>query len=61
MSPEVPNSDASSASKSTWLHTFHLVLILDLSDPSSAAAGNSINFRGDGVRCSYSALGAVYL
>jgi len=40
MSPEVPASDAPAASKSTWLHTFHLVLVLDLPDPSSAASGN---------------------
>ena len=28
------------ASKSTWLQTFHLTLVLDLPDPSSSASGN---------------------
>lgn len=35
-----PSSEASSDSKSTWLQTFHLVLVLDLPDPSSSASGN---------------------
>lgn len=48
MSPEVANfsfrnrslSDSLSASRSNWLHTFHLVLVLDLPDPSSSVSGN---------------------
>lgn len=28
------------SSKSSWLHTFHLVFVLDLPDPSSSASGN---------------------
>lgn len=39
MSPEISNSEPSS-SKAPWLHTFHLVLVLDLPDPSSSASGN---------------------
>ena len=31
---------ASGASTSSWLHTFNLVLVLDLPDPSSSASGN---------------------
>lgn len=34
------NDRASSPSKSSWLQTFHLVLIHDLPDPSSYSAGN---------------------
>ena len=40
LSPEIPTSEASSASKSLWLQTFHLALVLDLPDPSSSASGN---------------------
>ncbi len=28
------------AGHSNWLHTFHLVLVLDVPDPSSSASGN---------------------
>jgi hypothetical protein len=37
-SPEIPPFDPHS--QSTWLHTFHFVLVLDLPDPSSSASGN---------------------
>ena len=37
-SPEIPPFDP--PSQSTWLHTFHFVLVLDLPDPSSSASGN---------------------
>jgi hypothetical protein len=37
-SPDIPSSDP--PSKSTWLHTFHFALVLDLPDPSSSASGN---------------------
>jgi hypothetical protein len=37
-SPEILPFDP--PSKSTWLHTFHFVLVLDLPDPSSSASGN---------------------
>ena len=37
-SPETLPFD--SPSQSTWLHTFHFVLVLDLPDPSSSASGN---------------------
>lgn len=40
MSPEMPSSEPPSSSKAPWLHTFHLVLVLDLPDPSSSASGN---------------------
>lgn len=36
--PEIPLSDP--PSKTTWLHTFHFALVLDLPDPSSSASGN---------------------
>lgn len=35
-----PVSVEPSSSKSSWLHTFHLVFVLDLPDPSSSASGN---------------------
>lgn len=34
------HSRSSSASTSNWLQTFHLVLVLDVPDPSSSASGN---------------------
>ena len=37
-SPEISPFDP--PSQSTWLHTFHFVLVLDLPDPSSSASGN---------------------
>ncbi|KAF8150632.1 nitrogen permease regulator of amino acid transport activity 3-domain-containing protein [Crassisporium funariophilum] len=40
LSPETPSSEPPSASKSSWLHTFHFALVLDLPDPSSSASGN---------------------
>lgn len=45
LSPEVATrnrslSESQSASGSNWLHTFHLVLVLDLPDPSSSVSGN---------------------
>lgn len=40
MSPELPIPEPPSSAKSTWLDTFHLVLVLDLPDPSSSASGN---------------------
>ncbi|PPQ65267.1 hypothetical protein CVT26_000227 [Gymnopilus dilepis] len=39
-SPENAAQDSTSTSKSKWLHTFHLALVLDLPDPSSSASGN---------------------
>lgn len=35
-----PTDEAPPPPKSSWLHTFHLVLVLDLPDPSSSASGN---------------------
>lgn len=35
-----PASVEPPSSKSSWLHTFHLVFVLDLPDPSSSASGN---------------------
>jgi hypothetical protein len=40
MEEATPTSEPSSPSKSTWLQTFHLTLVLDLPDPSSSASGN---------------------
>lgn len=40
MEEATPTSEPSSASKSTWLQTFHLTMVLDLPDPSSSASGN---------------------
>jgi len=37
---EETSTSAPSTSKSTWLQTFHLILVLDLPDPSSSASGN---------------------
>lgn len=34
------HSHSSAASTSNWLQTFHLVLVLDVPDPSSSASGN---------------------
>jgi hypothetical protein len=34
------HSHSSSASNNNWLQTFHLVLVLDVPDPSSSASGN---------------------
>ncbi|KAF9485215.1 hypothetical protein BDN70DRAFT_796462 [Pholiota conissans] len=38
--PASPASETSSGSKSAWLQTFHVVLVLDLPDPSSSSSGN---------------------
>jgi hypothetical protein len=35
-----PQSHSSPASMTSWLQTFHLILVLDLPDPSSSASGN---------------------
>jgi len=35
-----PIKERQVSSQSSWLHTFHFVLVLDLPDPSSAASGN---------------------
>ncbi|THV03173.1 hypothetical protein K435DRAFT_775063 [Dendrothele bispora CBS 962.96] len=35
-----PSNEKVAASQSTWLHTFHFVMVLDLPDPSSSASGN---------------------
>jgi hypothetical protein len=45
LSPDVAtrnrsSSESQSASRSNWLHAFHLVLVLDLPDPSSSVSGN---------------------
>ncbi|KAI3604810.1 protein rmd11 [Moniliophthora roreri] len=39
-SPSNEKSVAVPSNKCAWLHTFHLVMVLDLPDPSSSAAGN---------------------
>ncbi|KAF7424382.1 hypothetical protein PC9H_009689 [Pleurotus ostreatus] len=39
-SPASSADSESPGTQSAWLHTFHLVLVLDLPDPSSSAAGN---------------------
>lgn len=39
-SPQIPAFSPAHSSKTPWLHTFHLVLVLDLPDPSSSASGN---------------------
>jgi hypothetical protein len=38
------HSHSSSASNSNWLQTFHLVLVLDVPDPSSSASGNMAKY-----------------
>jgi len=37
---EASQSDPSPSGQSNWLHTFHLVLVVDVPDPSSSASGN---------------------
>jgi len=46
--PEVvrDRSHSSTASNSSWLQTFHLVLVLDVPDPSSSASGNISKYFG---------------
>lgn len=40
-SPDGMMASAEKASfKSSWLHTFHFVMVLDIPDPSSSASGN---------------------
>ncbi|KAK7051103.1 Nitrogen permease regulator 3 [Paramarasmius palmivorus] len=39
-SPSKEKGNSAPAKQCDWLHTFHLVMVLDLPDPSSSAAGN---------------------